>query len=79
MLVTRYMTDNRDARIVAMMFSAPRAELLHDDTIGEATIATREEPGDTWGPPRVLAGEVSYFDWVATVAAQGFEHEERSA
>ena len=76
MHVTRYMTANVDERIVAMSFDAPGSGEPTPETLGTPTMASRENPGDVWGPPRELAPyPVSFEAWLAVVEGDGFKWE----
>lgn len=74
--VVRYMSPDTDARIVAHVFTPAEPVEPYDltaDSLGTATLTTREQPGLAWDEPRAIApGLVAYGDWLLVCDGQGF-------
>lgn len=72
-LIERFMSEDKNERIVAHVFETD-AEEVTDETTGTATLVTRDNPADVWGPPRVLGENVPFAAWKLKMKIDGFTH-----
>jgi hypothetical protein len=79
--VQAFMTDQKDARIIAWQFwpivgwedntALDSFETLEIATVGNVFLLIRKEPTDTWPAPRRM-GTVVYASFLAMMKEQGF-------
>lgn len=74
MVIQRYMTENKDERIVAHVFECAGDDEPANETEGTASLVTRDDPGDMWGPPVTLGQNIPYLAWRLKVELDGFTH-----
>jgi hypothetical protein len=71
---TWYMTDDPTQRIIAFQWW-PEGEFISSMTFGKMYLITRDEPGDTWGPPKVIAEGMPWVVAQSLARGQGFNIE----
>jgi hypothetical protein len=67
-----FMTDDPRSRIVAYEWWPDGGELMSSMTPGTLHMMQRESPGDTWGPPRVVARQLPWTVAQSFTRREGF-------
>lgn len=74
MIITRYMTEDTAARIVAHLFypEMVAGRELGDETYGVPMIATRDHPAEMWSVPRENGERLALGTWREACHHYGF-------
>lgn len=70
-----FMTDDHNARIVGFEWFPLDGEIVSSMTLGKLIFRQRDEPGDTWGPPKTISENIPWVVAQTFAKGEGFHVE----